>query len=238
MIYFAKSQSAEQGCRFEWNENGLTTGSLVAQCSPRDDQPICWSVYAILIDGPANSRPLRHAFASVTLFMCKVTIVLFLLISSAAFAAGTKPSADSVKELLVISGSNKVIDITKAQLTAFSNGPVQQALQGHPLTPEIKRIVEENAEKSSALLRDGVKWENIEPIFVEVYQTTMTQEEVDGIVAFYKTSAGKAMVEKMPVLMQTSGQKLQAQLGPIVEKLKQLQQETTLKLQAEFAKQN
>ena len=170
--------------------------------------------------------------------MKHVLIALSVLISSTVYAADTKPSEGSVKELLAISGSSKMIDATKAQLNAFANGPVQQALQGHPLTPAIKKVVEENAEKSSAMLNDGLKWEKIEPVFVEVYQSTMTQEEVDGIVAFYKTSAGKAMVEKMPTLMQTSGQKLQAQLGPVVEKLKQLQQETTLKLQAEFAKQN
>jgi hypothetical protein len=66
----------------------------------------------------------------------------------------------------------------------------------------------------------------------------MTQEEVDGIVAFYKTPPGQAMVQKLPALMQASGQRMQQQLAPVMEKLKQLQQETFLQLQAEFAKQN
>jgi hypothetical protein len=74
-------------------------------------------------------------------------------------------------------------------------------------------------------------------VFVEVYQSAMTQEEVDGIVAFYRTPAGKAMVEKMPALMSASGQRMQQQLGPALEKIKQIQQETILQLQAEFAKQ-
>ena len=165
-------------------------------------------------------------------------IGLCLVISSAAFAADIKPSEASVKELLQLSGSTKMVEMTKGQLAAMQNGALQQAVQGHSLTPGARKILEDSSARAGAVLNDGLKWESVEPIFVDVYQSTMTQEEVDGIVAFYKTPAGKAMVEKLPALMQMSGQKLQVQLGPIMEKLKKLQQETALQLQAEFAKQN
>jgi hypothetical protein len=158
--------------------------------------------------------------------------------AAAVFAAGTPPSEASVKELLSLSGSSKMIEMSKGQLAAMANGPVQHALQGHALTPEIRKIVEANGEKVSALLADALKWEAMEPMFVEIYQSAMTQDEVEGIVAFYKTPAGKAMVEKLPALMQASGQRMQQQLAPVMEKLKQLQQQTALQLQAEFAKQN
>lgn len=170
--------------------------------------------------------------------MRKIAIGIFTIIASAALAAGAQPSEASVKELLQLSGSTKMVEMTKGQLAAMQNGAVQPALQGHPLTPGVKKIVEANGEKAGALLSEALKWEAVEPIFVAVYQSTMTQEEVDGIVAFYKTPAGQAMVQKMPALMQASGQRMQQQLGPVMEKLKQLQQETLLQLQAEFAKQN
>jgi len=163
---------------------------------------------------------------------------LCLVISTVAFAADTKPSEASIKELLQLSGSTKMVEMTKGQLAAMQHGALQQSLQGHPLTPGVRKILEASSAKASVVLNDGLKWEAVEPVFVDVYQSTMTQEEVDGIVAFYKTPAGKAMVEKLPALMQMSGQKLQVQLGPIMEKLKSLQQETSLQLQAEFAKQN
>jgi hypothetical protein len=165
-------------------------------------------------------------------------MVFIALFATTMVAADIKPSEASVRELLLLSGSPRMIEMSKAQLTAVANGPVQQALQGHPLTPEIKKIVEANSEKVATLLNEGLKWEALEPMFVEVYQSAMTQEEVDGIVAFYKTPAGKAMVQKLPMLMQASGQRMQQQLGPVMEKLKQLQQETILNLQAEFAKQH
>ncbi len=166
------------------------------------------------------------------------TIVPFAIFSAATvFAAGAKPSEASVRELLVLSGSPRMIEMSKAQMTGMANAPVQQALQGHALTPEIKRIVAASGEKLSALVNEALNWAALEPIFIDLYQSAMTQEEVAGIVAFYKTPAGKAMVEKLPALMQASGQRMQQQLGPVMAKIKQTQQESVLQLQAEFAKQ-
>jgi uncharacterized protein len=166
---------------------------------------------------------------------------LALILCAAAatlVAADTKPSEASVKELLLLSDSPRMLEMSKGQLAAMAGGPVQQALQGRSPTPEIRQILEAGGAKSMAALNEGLKWESFEPIFVEIYQSMMTQEEVDGIVAFYKTPAGKAMVQKMPQLMQASGQRMQQQLGPLVQQLQQISQETVLQLQAEFAKQN
>ncbi len=167
----------------------------------------------------------------------KLAIILCAAAASLV-AADPKPSEASVKELLVLSDSPKMLDMSKGQLATMAGGPVQQALQGKALTPEIKKTVEAGGAKIMATLNEGLKWEFFEPTFVEIYQSMMTQEEVDGIVAFYKTPAGKAMVQKLPQLMQASGQRMQQKLGPLMQQLQQISQETVLQLQAEFAKQN
>lgn len=172
-----------------------------------------------------------------TNLLLNLTIILCAAAASLV-AADTKPSEASVKELLLLSDSPKMLEMSKGQLAAMAGGPVQQAMQGRSPTPEIRKILEAGSAKSMAVLNEGLKWEAFEPTFVEIYQSMMTQEEVDGIVAFYKTPAGKAMVQKLPQLMQASGQRLQQQLGPLLQQLQQISQETVLQLQAEFAKQN
>ena len=166
----------------------------------------------------------------------------FFFLILIGFGAGNshltaQPSDESVKQLLALSGSHQMVDITKAQLSGVVNGPIQQAMQGHSMTPEITEIIQSASAKTQEILNAKLTWESVEPLFVSVYQSTMTQEEVDGIITFYQTPAGKAMVEKMPQLMQLSGQRLQQQLGPIAQTLQQLQQETLLQLQAEFTKE-
>lgn len=166
------------------------------------------------------------------------TILAAGLAAVSLAAADTKPSAASIHELLLLSDSPRMLEMSKGQLAGMANGPVQQALQGHPLTPETRKIVEAGGAKVMTTLNDGLKFEAFEPMFIEVYQSAMTQEEVDGIVAFYKTTAGQALVKKLPGLMGAAGQRMQQQLGPLMGKLQQIQQETVLQLQAEFAKQN
>lgn len=165
-------------------------------------------------------------------------LLTFCAAAAALFAADTKPSEASVKELLLLSDSPRMLEMSKGQLAAMAGGPVQQALQGRSPSPEIRKIVEAGGAKIMGALNEGLKWEAFEPTFVEIHQSVLTQDEVDGIVAFYKTPAGKAMIQKMPQLMQASSQRMQQQLGPLVQQLQQISQETVLQLQAEFAKQN
>lgn len=172
--------------------------------------------------------------------MKSVSSLLFaylLSVPALASVLTAEPTAESVKELLARSGAHQMIEMTKAQMTGAVSGQIQQAVQGHAMTPEIQTILQTASTNIQEILNGQLTWESVEPLFVSVYQSTMTQEEVDGIVAFYQTPAGKAMVEKMPQLMQLSGQRLQQQLGPIGQQLQQLQQETLVELQAEFTKE-
>ncbi len=68
----------------------------------------------------------------------------------------------------------------------------------------------------------------MKPRFIDLYATTYTEQELDGILGFYKSAAGRAMLEKMPQLMQGSmaiSQDAVAALVPelnkIIEELKQ-----------------
>ena len=57
------------------------------------------------------------------------------------------------------------------------------------------------------------------PMFVQIYQESYTQEEVDGLVAFYQSPIGVAYIEKMPIVMQKSMTLVQTRMGPMMEKM-------------------
>jgi uncharacterized protein len=91
-----------------------------------------------------------------------------------------------------------------------------------------REAADEMQQKVMALISDRLRWEKVKPAFVKLYADTYTEEEIASIVEFYKSPAGKAMLEKMPVLMQRSmavGQQLTGDLAPeikrITEELKQ-----------------
>lgn len=168
------------------------------------------------------------------------TAACFLAVGLAPMfaASAAQPTEASVKELLRLSHASHSVEMMKAQFTGMERGALQQALKGHEITPDVQKILEESSGKSSAIVNTALDWAKVEPVFVKVYQSTLTQKEVDGIVAFYKTPAGQAMVNKMPALMQQAGMGLRPELSAMMAKLRQLQQTTVLKLQAEFAKKS
>ena len=87
-------------------------------------------------------------------------------------------------------------------------------------------MFDELQQKAIALVSDRLS--KVKPSFVKLYGETYTEEEIGSIVEFFKSPAGKAMIEKSPQLMQRCvavGQQLTGDLAPevkrITEELKQ-----------------
>ena len=69
------------------------------------------------------------------------------------------------------------------------------------------------------VMRDEMSWDKLRPMTVQIYKEVFTQEEVDGMIAYYKTPAGAATVDKMPIVMQKSLQMMQARMVPMMQKM-------------------
>jgi len=83
---------------------------------------------------------------------------------------------------------------------------------------------EEMQQRMMALIADRLSWEKARPALIKVYSDTFTESEIDGIVAFYKSPPGQAMLEKMPQLMQKSmavGQQLMGDVMPEIQRMKE-----------------
>ncbi|HEX4772454.1 MAG TPA: DUF2059 domain-containing protein [Bryobacteraceae bacterium] len=76
-----------------------------------------------------------------------------------------------------------------------------QQLMGLQLTPEEQRAMENVQNKLQALLAEGLSWSTLEPMYVKLYSDMFSEDEIDGMLTFYRTPAGKAMLEKTPKLI-------------------------------------
>jgi uncharacterized protein len=76
-----------------------------------------------------------------------------------------------------------------------------QQLMGLQLTPEEQKTMEGVQSKLQALLSEGLAWSTLEPLYVKLYSDMFSEDEIDGMLAFYRTPAGKAMLEKTPKLI-------------------------------------
>ena len=127
-------------------------------------------------------------------------LVFFLIVSGAALSASS--SEETIAELLAITKARSVIDGLQAQIKEIMHKGVQQALRGRSPSPEQQDAITKLENKVLTLLNKELAWENIEPRYIQLYQASFTEEELNGMLSFYRTLAGQAVINKMPILVQ------------------------------------
>lgn len=164
-------------------------------------------------------------------------ILLTCVVVSPAIAAEPPASEASVRELLAITQSRKLVDSTMGQVDTMMQRSMKQALAGQStLTTDQQKIMDSMRTQMIALIRTDMKWETLEPMFVDIYMQSFTQKEVNGMLDFYKSEPGQAVIAKMPIVMQNTMQAMQARMATTLPKLQKLQQDAMAELRASRAK--
>ena len=149
----------------------------------------------------------------------KFALTLALLLAPLAWADEATKTA-KVEQLLsamnVEQQQKEMMDqMTQMVIDQFKD---QMSKQGNLSPAEMARL-EDRQKKLFALIADKTSWQKMKPVFVKAYADTFTEPEIDGIVAFYKTPAGKAMIEKQPMLNTKIMQTVQAQMADLMPEI-------------------
>src|ERR1051326_2800018 len=88
------------------------------------------------------------------------------------------------------------------------------------MSPEQRARVGDIQQKVMALVAVGLS--KAKPALVKVYTDTYTEEEIDGILGFYKSSAGKAFLQKMPQVMERSMPVMMQMMGDLQPELQKM----------------
>jgi hypothetical protein len=133
------------------------------------------------------------------------------------------PSDASITELMKAMQLETLLNQALKQMDeGMSKGMeqgLQKSIQGKELNPAQKAAVEKFRTKFDTTVKEELAFSKVKDIYQQSYRETFTQEEVDAITAFYKSSAGKAITEKYPMAMQKANDLMQARIGPLTSKL-------------------
>ncbi len=165
------------------------------------------------------------------------TLLLPLALATTAVFAADKPASDaSIREMLQLTEARKLIDGVFPQLEGMVNASMRDALKGRTPSAEERQAMANMTAKMMKMMQDELSWDKLEPLYLRIYQKSFTQDELDGMIAFYRTPAGIALVKKLPVVMQETMGAMQAMMKPMMEKIQGMINETMAELQAERAK--
>jgi uncharacterized protein len=140
-----------------------------------------------------------------------------LLISLAARADDASKSA-KIAELISLTNADQMMKQAFEQMKTMQMAEVNK-LQ---LPAESRQSAQEVQQKILTLVQERLSWDRLKPMMVKIYADTFTEEDLDGIINFYKSPAGKSLMQKMPLLMQRSmamGQEAVGDLGPEIKKI-------------------
>ncbi|MFZ6751128.1 DUF2059 domain-containing protein [Undibacterium sp. Ren11W] len=150
-----------------------------------------------------------------------------LLVNTPTFAetATTRPSDESIKKVFELTKTSEMLKSLEGQMEMLTKNMMQQALKGETISPEEQKVLDNFREKVAVLNKENMSWEKLEPLFVEIYAKTLSQDDITGIINFYQSTAGQSFVNKMPLIMQETMGTVQKLMPPMLEKLKQANQE-------------
>jgi len=161
-----------------------------------------------------------------------VTLVFAVFASQAAPAQAAKPSEASVRQLFEVMHSSKLLDAYMTQIDTTVRASMQQALAGQQLNPKQQKILDDMGRQIGSLVKAELNWPAIEPLMIDVYRNTFSQHEVDGMLAFYRSEAGQAVIAKLPTAMQQSMTGIQSHAQALTPKIVQLEKDTAAQLKA------
>jgi len=164
---------------------------------------------------------MRSLIAIATLFAASLTNAQDL---------GTAAPPPTAAKLAAIEDMLSVLKLEKQQeqailqiRTAFTQQIQSEvASKGVEDSPKFKAEFQKFQDKLFDLIFSRMSWPKIKPEYIKLYDETFTVDELKGITAFYRTPAGQAFVDKLPVVTQKAialGQRLVAGAGPEIERL-------------------
>ena len=88
-------------------------------------------------------------------------------------------------------------------------------------TPDQVAKVDDFKKKVTGMIDAQLGWASMKPGFIDVYVKAFTEEQLDGIVAFYKSPAGLVLLDKMPEVNSQFGQLGQDKVSALQDQLRQ-----------------
>ncbi len=151
-----------------------------------------------------------------------VTVLAVAMSAWVAFGQGQDATRRALaEELLTRANVKEGMEKSFAMVRQAIPAQLEQVKQAYGQT-NVSANVAHETDQVMDMLQKELSWDNLKDAYITLYAETFTQEELEGIIAFYKSPAGQAYTKKQPQLMQRSmelSQKLIQQVMPRIQAL-------------------
>lgn len=165
-------------------------------------------------------------------------VAFAFVLATLASGARAAASAESVDRLMQAMKVQAQLEMIYSQTLPAMQAAMKQSLGGQMKSEEAQRMFDTVMPRVNAVIRDELSWARLKPDFAQIYGETFTQQEIDGLIAFYQGPIGSALVAKLPQLALRSTQLMQQRMGPLMQKVMQVTKEEVEKERARAGKKS
>ncbi len=121
------------------------------------------------------------------------TLLLLAVLTFSLSAPAAPPSDKSINQLLQLTKVDQQADFVFTQMEDAMRAGIQRAAKGKTLNAEERAILDRQQAKMAGIMKEELSWEKMKDQYVQVYRETFSQEEIDGLIAFFQ-NAGRPVV--------------------------------------------
>jgi len=158
------------------------------------------------------------------------TLLLLAVLTFGFSIQAAPPSDQSINQLLQLTKVDKQMDSVFTQMDGMMKASIQQATKGKPLSADEQAVLDKQQAKMAAILKEELSWDKVKDQYVQAYREMFSQEEIDGLIAFYQTPVGQSLMNKQPELTNRTMAILQQRMAPVMQRIQKISEETALEL--------
>ena len=147
---------------------------------------------------------------------------LFLLSATHPLCADEASKIAKVEEFFRLSRFQQTMGQLMQMVRQQTDARMIEQISGSQVPPGPREDLNRYQDEIYDLLDEAMGWEAMKAEYIRAYVDAFTEEELDGIVAFYRSPAGQSLVEKTPQLMARASQVTQQRMATIAPKLQEL----------------
>lgn len=150
-----------------------------------------------------------------------LTLLTALLLTLPLAHADDTSKRAKIDELFTLTKANQMVDQMLSQMSATIKAQADQQTANAHLTPEQQKLADQFQARTQQILQQSVSMDHLKPILVQVYMDTYTEDEIDGILTFYRSPAGQAFLAKTPQLLTRTITLMQEQMADVQPQFQQ-----------------
>lgn len=154
--------------------------------------------------------------------LLSIRVRLLLLAALALFsglALAAEPTDADIDKLLQASRAQSMLAAIIPQMESMQRQQFDQMMAGKQLTTEQRAEADRLLTRTNQIMRQALAWEEMRPLYIDVYKKTFTRDDVRAITKFYESPAGRSLLDKTPALMSNLMGAIQQKMAPLMEQL-------------------